>query len=259
LHYYTFNIGDYRRDTGHLSLVEHGIYRQLIDTYYLNERPLDKDIAIVMRTHCIRSADEKRALHNVLRDFFEEKEDGWHHHGCKRVIDQYKTKSKKASESARTRWDKDANALPTHSKRNANGMLTNNHKPITNNQEKENIKEKVKAPEGVSDSVWKSFLEQRAKSRAVVTDTVLQAIARESKKAGWTLEQAMIEMVVRGWRGFKADWVAGKNVVETPVRWNSSVQGIMDKGQELGVVYRNGETIGQYEERIKDAMKGVAA
>jgi len=40
LHYYTFNIGDYRRDTGHLSLLEHGIYRQLIDSYYLSEKPI---------------------------------------------------------------------------------------------------------------------------------------------------------------------------------------------------------------------------
>jgi hypothetical protein len=41
-----------------------------------------------------------------------------------------------ASDSAKARWSQShANALPTDSERNANGMLTNNHKPLTNNQE----------------------------------------------------------------------------------------------------------------------------
>jgi hypothetical protein len=158
------------------------------------------------------------------------------------------------------RWShSDANALPTQSKRNAIGMLTNNHKPITNKKEKENTKEKVVAPEGVSESVWNSFLEQRKKARAVVTPMVLKSITNEARKAGWSVEQAMTEMVVRGWRGFKADWVAGKGVIETPVRWNSSVQGIMEKGKELGITYQQGWTIGQYEDRIKETLKGVAA
>ena len=38
MHYYKFNIADYRKDTGHLSTIEHGIYRQLIDWYYLDEQ-----------------------------------------------------------------------------------------------------------------------------------------------------------------------------------------------------------------------------
>jgi hypothetical protein len=69
----------------------------------------------------------------------------------------------------------------------------------------------------------------------------------------------MTEMVVRGWRGFKADWVAGKGVIEKPVRWNSTVDGIMEKGKELGIIHRQGETIGQYEERIREAIPGPAS
>lgn len=136
LHYYTFNIGDYRRDTSHLNLLEHGIYRQLIDTYYLSEEPLCLDDAILMRTHCVRSAEDKQAFKNVLQDFFELREDGWHHKGCERVIKHYQVKSEKASTSAKARWAKDANALPTQSEANANHKpITNNQEPITNNQE----------------------------------------------------------------------------------------------------------------------------
>ena len=55
--------------------------------------------------------------------------------------------------------------------------------------------------------VWESFLAQRKLSRAAVTETVIKAIKRESEKAGWSLEQTLTEIVSRGWRGFKAEWV----------------------------------------------------
>jgi uncharacterized protein YdaU (DUF1376 family) len=207
LHYYTFNIGDYRRDTSHLNLLEHGIYRQLLDSYYLSEQPLCGDDATLMRTHCIRTEEEKAAFKNVLNDFFCLAKDGYRHKGCEKNIAEYREKSSKASKSAKARWDKDANGMRTHSERNANGMLTNNHKPITNNHKP--IK-KLLAPEGVSSDVWDSFLAQRQKARAVVTDLVVKSIAKEAEKAGWTLEQALTEITNRGWRGFKADWVKEK-------------------------------------------------
>ncbi len=204
MHYYTFNIGDYRRDTSFLTLLEHGIYRQLLDTYYLNETPLPNDEEWIMRSHSVRTADEQRALQNVLRDFFVLQDDGWHHRGCEKVIATYKDKSAKASKSAKARWEANANALPTQSERYANHKpITNNHKPIKT----------IQAPEGVSLEVWNSFLEQRKKARAVVTDIVIKSIRNEAEKAGWSLEQALTEITARGWRGFKADWVKDKKTI----------------------------------------------
>lgn len=135
MHYYQHNIADYRKDTSHLTLVEHGIYRQLLDSYYLDEQPLSSNLDKLMRTHSIRSADEKQSLCNVLNDFFELTEDGYIHKRCDEVIAEYHGKSDKARASAKARWankhnaqsDSNANALRTQSEGNAN------HKPITNN------------------------------------------------------------------------------------------------------------------------------
>ena len=61
----------------HLSLLEHGCYRQLLDQYYLNEEPLTLDLDYLMRLLCARSEDEKQAIKNVLKDFFIEIETGY--------------------------------------------------------------------------------------------------------------------------------------------------------------------------------------
>jgi len=126
MHYYSFNIGDYRRDTGHLNLIEHGIYRSLIDTYILNEEPLINDKAKLMRTHNIRTKEEKECFQNVVDDFFFEDGDFLHNSLCDKVLEKIFAKSKKARESAEARWKnkkRKANAKRTQSERKANGML----------------------------------------------------------------------------------------------------------------------------------------
>ena len=205
MHYYQFNIGDYRRDTQHLGLLEHGIYRQLIDTYYLNGGPLKADHDQLMRTHCVRSADEKQAYQNVIKDFFCQEEDLLIHRGCDKVIEAFRKKSKSASDSANARWKPPhANALQSQSKGNAN------HKPITNNQEpviNTTRQKAINPPAGVSEDVWKDFCQHRKALRAAITQTAVDGIDREARKAGWSLESALRECIVRGWRGFKAEWV----------------------------------------------------
>jgi hypothetical protein len=96
--------------------------------------------------------------------------------------------------------------------------------------ERETEKEtKAKAPEGVSPEVWDSFVKQRKASRAVITTTVIKSIQKEADKAGWTLEQALAECAARGWRGFKADWVAEKNLTKSGQR-NAAVLSGLTRG-----------------------------
>lgn len=68
----------------------------------------------------------------------------------------------------------------------------------------------IAPPEGVSIIVWQDFLTLRKAKRAPMTQRVLDGLIKESKKAGWTLEQALEECCLRGWQAFKADWVAKK-------------------------------------------------
>ena len=135
MHYYQHNIADYRKDTSHLTLLEHGAYRQLLDQYYLNEEPLSLDETKLFRLLSAKTTEEKNAIKSVLEDFFTQTETGFIHRRCEIEIQTFHSKSEVASKSAKVRWqcERNANAMQTHSERNANHKpITINHKPLTN-------------------------------------------------------------------------------------------------------------------------------
>lgn len=97
----------------------------------------------------------------------------------------------------------------------ANKQLTNDqqttNKPLTTDKESKNIRIKEYIPpEGVAISVWQDFVNHRKKKRADITETVMARIKYEADKAGWSLEDALAEICLRGWTGFKSDWVTKK-------------------------------------------------
>lgn len=199
MHYYQHNIGDYRRDTNFLTLLEHGVYRQLLDQYYLNEKPLSCDLDKIYRLIMAKTEQEQEATRIVLSDFFMKTEDGYIHKRCDDTINEFQNKSEKAREAAQVRWS-NANAMQTHSKRNANGMLTNNHKPINNNRS-------PAKPEDVNEEVWTDWLSLRRVKKAPVTATALTRLRAEATKAGLSLQDALTQCVANGWQGFEAEWI----------------------------------------------------
>jgi hypothetical protein len=68
----------------------------------------------------------------------------------------------------------------------------------------------VAPPDGVSQSVWQEFVNHRKSKKAQVTQLVIDGIQKEADKAGFSLEDALKEVVVRNWQGFKAEWVLPK-------------------------------------------------
>jgi uncharacterized protein YdaU (DUF1376 family) len=213
MHYYQFNIGDYNSHTMHLSEIEDLTYRRLLDWYYLHESSIPLDLNEVSRQ--IRMRTHSDCIANVLQEFFERTADGWIHHRANKEIEKVGDKSQKASASAKARWNKisDANALPTQSECNA----THNTLPTTQDTEHKTQKKAtvVATPVGVSDSVWQEFVSHRKSKKARVTQLVIDGIQKEASIAGWSLEDALKETIVRNWQSFKADWVKDENLSKT--------------------------------------------
>jgi|PlaIllAssembly_1097288.scaffolds.fasta_scaffold185042_2 hypothetical protein len=61
---------------------------------------------------------------------------------------------------------------------------------------------------GVNDQIASDWIQHRKALKTTVTQTVIDGIAREAAKARIALSDALAMSCERGWRGFKAEWVA---------------------------------------------------
>lgn len=142
MNYYPFHIGDYRSDTSHLSLVEHGIYRQLIDWYYLDEHCIPAETNLVFRRLQARTDDEKAAVKTILDEFFRLTPEGYSHSRCDAEIAKYQSKAEVARSNGKSggrpkKTDPVISGLPQGSGSKAN------QEPLTTNQEPPTIVDSV--------------------------------------------------------------------------------------------------------------------
>lgn len=139
MNYYPHHIGDYLRDTSHLSLLEHGAYRRMLDLYYASEKPLPLDNDGLCRLIQAKSKLERDAVATVLQEFFLRSQDGWRNARADLEIIKAQEKSGKAKASAAHRWQSeripadDADVMRTHSEGNA----PNNQEPRANTKSQE--------------------------------------------------------------------------------------------------------------------------
>lgn len=132
MHYFQFNIGDYIKNTIHLSLMEDLAYRRLLDHYYDSEKPIPTDIPMVSRKMRL-DAD---IIQTVLNEFFELTPEGYRNHRADLEIASYheymakqKANGSKGGRPKKTQPKPTAN--PSQTQNNPKQEpLTINHKPI---------------------------------------------------------------------------------------------------------------------------------
>jgi len=103
--WYAFYVGDYMRDTAHLSVVEHGAYRLLLDHYYSTASPLPDNLEQLYRICRAFAEQEQSAIKKVVQLFFVHDEDNGVYFS-KRVEKELQKKgdiSKKRSEAAKNK------------------------------------------------------------------------------------------------------------------------------------------------------------
>jgi len=205
MHYYQHHIGDFIKATSRLTDSQAMAYLRLIWMYYDSEKPLPNDID-VLALQVGLPADQ---VHLLLRAYFRLEDGVWKHSRCDAELEEYRSFVGKKSLAGKASAEQRKNKRITPAEQVLNEcstdvQLTNNHKPITNNQEKNTTPQR---PEDVSDSVWKDWLRHRKGLRASVTETVINRIRKEADKASMPLESVLELMCARGWRGFEAEWV----------------------------------------------------
>jgi uncharacterized protein YdaU (DUF1376 family) len=178
--------------------------------YYDTEKPLPDSLDVLsMKVSC---RDNKSDLLEILETFFTLVDGEWHHIRCDKEIAEYQAFCVKQKANGL----KGGRPKVTQPEPNDNPMgfqaepkitLTTNHKPLTN----------INTPEGVSESIFKDYLEVRKAKKAKWTETALKGLQREATKASITLEKAMQICCERNWVGFNAGWL--KDEVKTKQAW----------------------------------------
>lgn len=219
MNYYEHHLGDYLRDTAHLSMLEDGAYRRLIDAYYIREAPLPCELRDVFRLVRAQSKQDREAVETVLREFFTDTPAGWAHGRCEREIERFRSKSDKARASIRTRWEKarasagvvvrsgnerNTNVSSDGYERNTNDVhrapVPSPQTPVTSNQEPPPTPRRGAAVHGFPpgfDAFWSAYPRKTAKPQAAkafarivhsedLLPQMLAAIARQRRSPQWT-------------------------------------------------------------------------
>jgi uncharacterized protein YdaU (DUF1376 family) len=225
LNYYPFHLGDYAAHTAHLEPIEDLAYRRMLDAYYLREAPLPSDMPEVARL--IRMRQNIPEVEAVLREFFRLTDEGWRHERCDEEILRMQDKQAKARASAaasvnarRAKAHSDLNARIANEERSLNERSTDVELPTptptptpTPKEEREKTTQRatrsqaVACPVGVDPQVWADWLQLRKAKKAPVTQSALDRIEREAVHAGMSLQDALAHSCMRGWVGFKAEWM----------------------------------------------------
>ena len=76
MNFYKRFMGDYAKDTAHLSLAEHGAYTLLLDHYYATEQPLPEDYQALYRICRAFDKKEQEAVRSIVDAYFPISDEG---------------------------------------------------------------------------------------------------------------------------------------------------------------------------------------
>lgn len=99
MNYYEHHLGDYAKDTGHLSMLEHGAYRLLLDRYYSTEEGIPA--AQAYRLARARSEEECHAVDVVLDEFFDLVDGVWVNRRAEEEIEKARVRIGAAKENGK--------------------------------------------------------------------------------------------------------------------------------------------------------------
>jgi uncharacterized protein YdaU (DUF1376 family) len=232
VNFYKHYFGDYGRKTSHLSLVEHGAYRLLLDHYYATQTPLPASIDSLRRICGAITKEETEAVSRVVSDYFPLAEDGLRHN--KRADEEIRQwqaqaevnrivgrlggrprKTESVSQSVSESLTESATESRTEQKPNRNPKLEVRSQKLE-------VKEQSKVaalPDWIPEDPWKAWLEVRSKNKAPNTPRALTLAIRELERLradGQDPVAVLEQSTLRGWRGLFP--IAGSGSRPEPVR-----------------------------------------
>lgn len=198
-------IGDYLRDTGTLTLAQHGAYALMLLEHYATEKPLPEGREL----HRLLRADSKAERDAI--DFVAAKywTNGTNPRALKEIERAANQRAinqeigKRGGRPKRTEQETES-VIESIANRNPNQTPDTIPSPPT---VKKGRASALPAPENVDPGVWSDWLALRKAKRAPVTATVIASATDEAASAGMSLEAFLRVWCARGSQGLQAEWL----------------------------------------------------
>lgn len=229
MNYYPHHIGDYLKDTAHLSMIEDGAYRRLMDVYYAREAMIPLDLKQACRLVRASSKEDKEAVATVLEEFFTRTDDGWRHGRCEAEIEKARVLKDAARQNGRkggrprkqnpdeTQTDKLEN--PAETQRVISGLLKQNPNETQTKAPNPNPITHLKdnplpppssgpvwqLPDWIPKPLWQQFEEVRKRRKKPLTDKARQLAANKLaalRDDGNDMQAVVEQTVLHAWDTF---------------------------------------------------------
>lgn len=175
IHWYAHYLGDYAKDTRHLTLLEHGAYRLLLDLYYSNGGPIEDDRKSIWRSCGAHTPAERRAVDKILSNFFSPQNGFW---SQKRASAEISRKNEISELRKKSAANAHANAQQTTMQNEGNHNHNHNH----NHKDRSGDDEKLIKVNG-----------HKLKGSIVTHEAILKA-AQIARQHGWNGEDDRLGM-----------------------------------------------------------------
>lgn len=201
--WYPHYVGDYQRKTAHLTILEHGAYRLLMDNYYSTGEPLPDNEKQLFRICRAFDEEEQAAIKKVLQLFFKHdaKSKQYTHERIQKEIAKKQDISEKRAQAAKNKGkNSSAKAKQKQSKSKAKGDTSTFTSTSTYKQPQ---------PQDLFELFWMEFPRQRRGSKDKAQNAYLKATQRatEQKIYDGLQKYRQSDEVAKGYAKGAAAWL----------------------------------------------------
>lgn len=233
LPWYPHNIDSYDRKTAHLTMLQHGAYRLMMDHYYRTATPLPAKLLQVHRICRAVAEDEQAAVSAVLAEFFELRDDGWHNIRSDEELEKTSTIRGKRSNAAKNSHKPgvrvatnagakasatDGESAPANAPANAHRLKTIEEDSSLRSESKRRSQklELVDLPDWLPLEPWEAFIDMRTRSHSKPTAHAMKLLVAKLERlraSGHDPTAVLDQSTMSNWKGLfeiKPESINGK-------------------------------------------------
>ena len=229
MNWYKHYMGDYARDTAHLTILQHGTYRLLLDHYYATEKPLQADIPTLQRIIRATTLDEQDAVKTVLKEYFCLEGEFYTHSRADKELTKYEAQVDHnrtvGKLGGRPKNPEITQVVILDNPSGSKNITRKEPNPDTRYQipdnqileTREQIPEKEKPvfvlPEWIDSELWTEWMSIRKKLKAVNSLRAMDSLVDKLfaiSQSGISVNTALKTAIEKSWKSIELDWLSNQ-------------------------------------------------